>query len=249
MRSLSLLFAVTAVTALSGCEPSTKPTIAFPLTAAPTPGEAPLFLLPEGSAAAGTPVALRIVTGALATPQPVATDLLQASDAGIARLGGSQQNGLAPLAAADGAARFDHAFAHGGDALLGVELRTTDGTWHSCKHLRFVHQGGLQRPVSSAALAARIGHGLELVPMVDPLPLQPGDLLPVRVLRAGPAVEGARVQIQHASLAQPLAAVADRGGIARIAIQGRGLHLLTVTHTEAGQTRHASLTFAVEGVR
>ena len=62
---------------------------------------------------------------------------------------------------------------------------------HHVKTLLFVSRTGRDLPQPSAALSARIGLALEIVPLLDPLPLLPGHDLPMQVRFEGPGLAAA----------------------------------------------------------
>ena len=125
------------------------------------------------------------------------------------------------------------------------------------KSLFFVANDALEVPVSSAAMSYRLGLRLEIVPMLDPLPLLPGDALPVQVRFDGPELAKARIVLRWARPGGGSQVVfqgtGDDVGSLDLPLEKPGRYLVTVVHEHVGSTgdrevHHATLTFPI-GVR
>jgi hypothetical protein len=228
-----------------------------------------LFLAaPSAHAALGAPVRLALRRGDLRDGAPLHR-IDERFDPFVARVGGTQHNELAPDLAG-GEAGVSHAFAGPGDALVGcstlpraVSLRgeAVELVQH-LKTLLFVSQSSRDLPAPSAALAERIGLQLELVPMIDPLPLLHGELLPMRLRFDGPGLAGAEVVVQLAPRRSPAAVVehfrgtTDEVGAVVMPIGDPGRYLVSAEHRVPPATgnalprvHRAVLTFDVGGKR
>lgn len=93
-----------------------------------------------------------------------------------------------------------------GDAMIGFstrprELAASEGgpAVRISRHVKLLFHIGRDRsdlPVASPALTARFGLKLEFVPLIDPLPLEPGAELPLRLRFDGPGLPRASVNVQ-----------------------------------------------------
>ena len=137
--------------------------------------------------------------------------------------------------------------------------RRIDGVWTSfhVKSLFFVAADPSEVPISSAALSYRLGLQLELVPMVDPLPLLPGDTLPIQVRYDGPELANTEVTLAwHADRSGGLQPVfrgtTDDVGSVDLPLAKAGHYRLTAIHeVHAGRLvrHHATMTFYLGELR
>ncbi len=192
-----------------------------------------------------------------------AVDLSAAAfDLFAARVGGHQQNLLEPVTV-DSATEVVVRLPVAGDAMVGCSIspRQIDGRWvsHHLKSLFFCATDPAAVPTSSAALSYRLGQHLEIVPMVDPLPLLPGDQLSVQVRLDGPELAAAEVLLYWwADVAAKPALIqrtrTNEVGAVELSLTKSGHYLVTVSHTHADAggrsvAHHASLGFALGELR
>jgi hypothetical protein len=260
MHSRALVSVLLGSMASIGCGPG-EPAAAGSAEAVRSESGA-LFLWPAGAARLREPVRLELRSGDLhAAAVPAA---LPEFDPLALRVGGFQDNGLA--ADLDGSAGVTIAPPYAGDAMIGFSTRPVRATWRGApaqlafhgKALLFVASRELEAPLASAALTRRIGLRLEIVPMVDPLPLLVGDSLPLQVRFDGPSLPQAAVRVQHLrSNESPPREIAlpatDEVGAVHVPIDAPGRYLVTAVHESqgaAGREVHvATLTFAIGGGR
>jgi hypothetical protein len=165
-----------------------------PTPVASSPDSAPLsvFLVPEQPLAiARQPARFSFCRGDLRDGAAVGR-IEDRFDTFVARVGGFQHNELS-VDVVDGRAGVTHAFEVPGDAMIAFstlprlverdagERREPILLAQYVKCLLFVSADGRDRPRHSAALSARVGLPFEIVPVIDPLPLRPGEKLPLRV--------------------------------------------------------------------
>jgi hypothetical protein len=183
----------------------------------------------------------------------------------VARLGGWQ--GLLEPDDRDGTAGVSLAFTEPGDALVGYStlprrLGTDDDAAivsHHVKCMFPVRRDTAEPLPASAALSRRIGMPLELVPLIDPLTLLPGDDLPVQVRFDGPSLANAPIEVRHRipgrrSPGSTFRGVTDDSGTAIVQIRGAGEHLVLASHeaqsVDGGRHIHrATLWFAIGAPR
>lgn len=177
------------------------------------------------------------------------------------RVGGFQDNAVRVSVGDDGVGALLTP-AQAGDTMVGCSTQAVRGHYrgelvslvHHAKSLFFVAGDGVESPVASAALTSRMGLDLEIVPMIDPLPLLPGETLPLQVHFQGEALTDAPITVRWAArggteVAAELART-DAVGAVHVPIPAPGLCLVSVVHDRpgsgAGRTVHtASLTFRV----
>lgn len=126
---------------------------------------------------------------------------------------------------------------------------------HHVKVLQFVSRDGRDLPRPSAAMAHRLGLRFEIVPMIDPLPLLPGDSLPIRLRFDGPGLEGVVVRVQlrrsdNDAVVEHFTGATDSVGAVNMTVGDPGRYLVTATHRVAlagapDEVHVASLTFDV----
>lgn len=231
------------------------------------------------SARVGEPFRLELVRGAM--PGGVVADSLdEAFDPFAMRLGGMQQ--LVEPDVAVGRAGVTLSFASTGDALVGFSTRPracevggerVELAQHVKCVLPVTERNGDVNP-SSAAVAERFGLRLEIVPMIDPLPLLEGEQLPLRVRFDGPGLAGCTVRMQHrprggaaaadrehaadgagadgaagSADAADSIAVTDGVGTVVLPVRGPGEYLVTAEHRDGTRLDWAALGFTTGGAR
>jgi uncharacterized GH25 family protein len=131
------------------------------------------------------------------------------------------------------------------------------------KCLFFVADVDFAAPVPSAAMTYRLGLTLEIAPLVDPLPLLPGDQLPLEVRFEGVELAGVRTRVEFRSNqggdsddtgSVVLDAATDDSGTVLMPIDAPGQYIATVIHDPAGggsgRTVHrAVLSFSIGDVK
>jgi nickel transport protein len=70
---------------------------------------------------------------------------------------------------------------------------------------------------------------LQIVPLVDPLDLEPGDALQIKVLLDGAPLAGAEIINDYVNLGD-VSATTDTSGLATVPVRNRGLNVLAVSH-------------------
>jgi hypothetical protein len=142
--------------------------------------------------------------------------------------------------------------AAGGHALAAATVVTGDELPVRV-HLKTVFLVGGEPPIGSAALvAAAVGQPLELVPLVDPLVLGPGDLLPIRLRADDGDVAGHPVRIETFDAEQAAwRALAEQhsGAGGRIDVELPHASRIRVTVLRAASADAAQLVFPVGGAR
>lgn len=156
-----------------------------------TAGLAPLFLLPRRIDATSPVVRMRLrgrVEG-------------EGLDFAAVRVHGEQwyleervEGGLRFLEAELGERRGTSIFALESRPMHGVDGRRVV---RSAKALCYVPRGAWAEVEASPAACARFGTALEIVPLRDPLTVQLGEALPIRVRFQGPGLSGATVVAVH----------------------------------------------------
>ncbi|MAE77532.1 MAG: hypothetical protein CMJ85_11770 [Planctomycetes bacterium] len=113
-----------------------------------------------------------------------------------------------------------------------------------CLHLR---RGTWELPEPSPVVANRFGFGLEFAPVFDPLTMQAGDELLLR-LRFGEGVVGVEVVAEQIPAGERDAVEVFRGkteaeGVVRVPIRRAGLWRLSAQHRVADELHRATLVF------
>lgn len=184
------------------------------------------------------------------------------------RVGGHQRNLLEPEVS-DGEARVGVRLPESGNATIAFSTKPRSVLWgdgkpallsQHVKALFFVADVDLAAPIPSAAMTYRFGLELEIVPLIDPVPLIPGEQLPLQVRYGGPELAGARIDVQH----QDPTSVADselvfRGetddaGAVILDVEKPGRYLATVIHGPLGtgpsrELHRAVLSFVIGDVK
>ena len=247
---------------------------------------AQLVLLDAEPAAAPRTLRVRVVAAADGGAATVARELC---DPFLARLDGWQRNDLADAATAAGSSAPDLGvvevtFPSSGHALLALSTKPRIVRWHDAGGARDVklrqhvkHVCAVRDPAPvvgeaggapSPAVTAAVGFDVELVPLVDPLRLQAGDELPLRLKGAGDgavlrvrrrAALGARTAEasprtepgQRQPLDEQMADVPCRDGTALVPLPSAGAYVLSlVDGSHARDVVHvAALTFTIGAVR
>jgi nickel transport protein len=104
------------------------------------------------------------------------------------------------------------------------------GEYH--KHALFIASGSAQLPALYAA-------PLAVLPLQNPLVLQAGRTLAVRVLYRGQPLAGARVVGDSINASHTVSARTGRDGVARIPLRNQGLNVIAVTHAAPLDTADA----------
>ena len=244
---------------------------------APTAASSPassvpfLFLVPDSSpATAQQPARFWFSRGDLSDGAAMG-QVEERFDPFVARVGGFQHNEL-QVDVSSGRASVSHAFEAPGDAMIAFSTvprlveRDDDGSREqillaqSVKCLRRVIAVGGDESPPSSALTARVGLPFEIVPVIDPLPLRAGDMLPLQV---GEEEEGdaepITVRVQRlppggASVIEHFRGTADDEGTVVVPIGDPGRYLIIAEHeteTEGEVTRvdRATLCFDLEANR
>lgn len=226
----------------------------------------PLYLIPETSPAlVGRETRFTFHRGVLGANR-ILDRISVEFDPFMARVGGSQRN-LLVADVVEGRAGVTHRFDLPGDALIGFSTRPrlveAGGERvllsHHAKALQFVSRDGRDLPRTSAAMSHRLGLFFEVVPMTDPLPLLPGDSLPIRLRFNGPGLTTVPVRVQMVpakggAVREHFAGKTDQVGAVHMVIGEPGRYLVTATHridrgAEPDEVHVASLTFQVGAKR
>lgn len=133
-----------------------------------------------------------------------------------------------------------------GDAMIGFSTRprtvttkkdaTTLRIHRHVKLLFHASRKAGQAPYASAALTARFGLQMEFVPLIDPLPLEVGAELPMRLRFDGPGLSRTLVQVQFLAAGDGQSSVhvhrrySDQDGHFVLPIHAAGTWRLMATH-------------------
>jgi hypothetical protein len=243
-------FALLGVCVIAACGESRDQAVATPASLAGA--DHPLLLLPDGPRAqVGRPFRLSFHGGG-GIDGPVVTRLLDVFDPCMARVGGHQMNVLEPDVVG-GQAGLTVKMPDDGNAMVGYSTKSRILQWRGervrfsqhVKSLFIVARTARGVPVSSAAMSYRLGLRLEIVPMVDPVPLLPGDELPLQVRLDGPELDGAelvfhwRPRGDDAESREVFRGRTDDAGTVVVPIRKPGRYVATVVHREPGSSRPA----------
>ena len=132
------------------------------------------------------------------------------------------------------AERFEQYLEHEGLSAVVVERAKRGesalaGRERYTRHLKALVQVGAAR---DAVFGAVLGQELEIVPEADPVHVEPGASVSVRVLFRGSPLDGARLEaMSHGAEGVRISAFAtDHRGAARVPVERRGVHLLRLVH-------------------
>lgn len=226
-----------------------------------------LLLLPETSRAiVDRDFRLMFYDGLGADGAPLER-LVDSFDPFMARVGGYQVNLLEPRIDG-GAVCVDVRLPETGGSMVGFSTKPRRVRWEDgetvllsqhVKSLFPVTDSELHAPVPSAAVAYRLGLRLEIVSMLDPLPLLPRDQLPLQVRFDGPELAGAEVEVRLSPRGGGdteivLRERTDDAGTVVLPIDRPGRYTARVTHDPVGsgmgrEVHRAALTFNSGGIR
>ena len=184
------------------------------------------------------------------------------------RVGGYQRNLLEPDVV-EGEAVVRVRLPESGNSTIAFSTEPRSVLWgdgeqvllsQHVKSLFFVSDMELAAPVSSAAMTYRFGLELEIVPLIDPVPLIPGQQLPLQVRYGGPELAEARIDVQRQDLSGDansewvFRGETDDAGTIVLDVEKPGRYLATVIHGPLGVgsnrvVHRAVLSFVVGDVK
>ena len=225
-------------------------------------GPKPLFLIAPGAhalAATDSPCAI-LLGNELANPgQSLAGTRW---DPCCARVGGAQENELVAQQT-EGAWTLPVRFPEAGDGVVGFTVHTSASAGAQPARLRQhakcvvpVVTGGPEPVGSPGAFARRLGLDVEIVPMVDPTRLRPGEELPLRIRSNHGGANNVEVtvairpDVATGPARELLRAKTDSDGNLIVRLSETGLHLISTQVVDSAGTTHLStLTFRNGGAR
>lgn len=225
-------------------------------------GPKPLFVIAPGAralAAADSPCAILLGDELSSPGQSLAGARW---DPCCARVGGAQENELVAQQT-DGAWTLPVRFPEAGDGVVGFTVSANPGAGAEPGRLRQhakcvvpVVTGGPEPVGNPGAFARRLGLDVEIVPMVDPTQLRPGEELPLRIRsnHGGAPNTTVTVAIRPDAATGParelLRAKTDSDGNLIVRLSETGLHLISTRVVDSAGTTHLStLTFRNGGAR
>ena len=114
------------------------------------------------------------------------------------------------------------------DKWVNQSRDTVDGAKKSGRYLKYASVILGKRGTAPKPRGLR----LEIVPLVDPMALNPGDRLPIQVLHNGTPIPKVPVTSEYTTDSQNKSVVTDENGRAEIIIRNLGLNVIAVSFTE-----------------